>query len=112
MSHLFALLASAAASAVSTQEAAPRFEPAVFGLELPVRDVRAAERAYVQAFGFRARHSGGEMACLEKDGLTLVLVRSDAPGAPAGSAGVHLNLEARDLEVATERVLAAGLELP
>jgi predicted enzyme related to lactoylglutathione lyase len=93
-------------------QAAPVFEPSVFGLELPVRDVAAAERAYAQGFGFRVLASGGELARLEKDGLTLVLSRSDAPPAAPGTASVHLNLEAGDLDAAIERALAAGFEVP
>lgn len=97
---------------LTPQAPAPAFQPSVYGLELPVRDVRAAERAYVDGLGFRALVSGGEMARLVKDGLELVLVRSDAPATRADAASVHLNLEARDLELCVERALAAGLELP
>lgn len=88
------------------------FRPSVFGLELPVADVAAAELAYELGLGFRRVFSGGEVARLEKDGLTLVLTRSTAAREPAGSASVHLNLEARDLAVALERALAAGFEAP
>ena len=84
------------------------FRPAVFGLELPVHDVAATERAYTAAFGFAPVLSGGEVARLAKDGLALVLVRSDAPLDPAGAANVHLNLAAHDLAAAVERALAAG----
>ncbi len=94
------------------QDAAPDPRPAVYALELPVRDVGASERAWVEGFGCRVLGSGGEMARLALDGLELVLVRSDAPPAPADAAGVVLNLEARDLGLALERVLAAGLEVP
>lgn len=95
-----------------SQDPGSAFAPAVWGLELPVRDVAAAERGYTAGLGFRARLSGGEFARLEKDGLALVLVRSDAPAAPAGSAALHLNLAARDLALALERALAAGFEAP
>src|SRR5262245_50748000 len=88
------------------------FEPSVWGLELPVSDVAAAERAYRTAFGFESLVSAGEHARLVKDGLALVLVRSNAPRAAAGAANVHLNLEARDLELALEAALAAGFEAP
>jgi catechol 2,3-dioxygenase-like lactoylglutathione lyase family enzyme len=94
------------------QDAPPVGPPAVYALELPVRDVRASERAWVDGFGCRVLYSGGEMARLALDGLELVLVRSDAPPASADAAGVHLNLEARDLGLALERTLAAGLEVP
>jgi len=94
------------------QSEQPSFEPSVWGLELPVRDVGAAERAYAEGLGFRVLHSGGEVARLEKDGLVLVLVRSDAARAVDGTASVHLNLEARDVHVALERALAAGFDAP
>lgn len=98
-------------SALGGDPVAP-FRPSVYGLELPVRDVRAAERAYVEGLGFRSLYSGGELARLEKDGLELVLVRSDAPPAPEGASGIHLNLEARDLGPCIERALAAGFAVP
>ena len=108
-----ALSLSLALSAVAAlQESVPALQPSVFGLELPVRDVRASERAYVEGLGFRSLYSGGELARLAKDGLELVLVRSDSPAAPADAASVHLNLEARDLELCLERVLAAGFDVP
>ena len=106
---LFALVLSAL---LSLQDPATPFRPSVYGLELPVRDVRAAERAYVDGLGFRAVYSGGELARLEKDGLALVLVRSDAPAASADAASVYLNLETHDLARAVERALAAGLAVP
>ena len=94
-------------------EAEPRpFEPSVWGLELPVRDVAATSRAYAEAFGFRELQGGGETARLEKDGLALVLARSDAPRAADGTARVYLNLEARDVHVALERALAARFDSP
>lgn len=94
--------------ALSAQDPAPDQRPAIYALELPVRDVRAAEQAYATGLGFRVVYSGGELARLEKDGLELVLVRSDAPPEPRGAASVHLNLEAHGLERAAERALAAG----
>jgi hypothetical protein len=99
-------------STLAPQAGPPAFEPCVWGLELPVRDVSAAARAYADGFGFRVIASGGEWARLEKDGLALVLTRSDAPPAPRGTASVHLNLEARDLPLALEAALAAGFEAP
>lgn len=105
------LLPFALALTAPLQAPAPAFRPAIHGLELPVRDVRAAERAYAAGFGFRVLYSGGELARLEKDGLELVLVRSDAPSAPAGAASLYLDLEARDLERAAERARVAGFEV-
>jgi hypothetical protein len=99
-------------ASISTQAPAAAFEPAVFGLELPVSDVAAAERAYAEAFGFMPVLSGGEVARLEKDGLALLLVRSDAPRAAEGSARVHLNLRSRDLDAALESALGAGFDAP
>jgi predicted enzyme related to lactoylglutathione lyase/catechol 2,3-dioxygenase-like lactoylglutathione lyase family enzyme len=99
-------------ASLSTQAAAAGFEPAVFGLELPVSDVASAERAYADAFGFASVLSGGELARLEKDGLALLLVRSDAPRAAEGSARVHLNLRTRDIDAALESALAAGFDAP
>jgi hypothetical protein len=84
------------------------FVPSVFGLELPATDVRAAERAYAEGFGFRVLVASGESARLEKDGLVLVLTSSRAPAAATGAANVHLNLEVPDLELAIERALSAG----
>src|SRR5688572_8100350 len=104
---MLALILAFFPSTLSGEDPAAPFVPAVWGLELPVRDVAAAERRYVEGLGFRACFAGGELARLEKDMLALVLVRSDAPPAPAGSAGVHLNLEARDLALGLERALAA-----
>jgi catechol 2,3-dioxygenase-like lactoylglutathione lyase family enzyme len=95
-----------------TQAPASGFEPAVFGLELPVADVAAAERAYAAAFGFEVVLSGGELARLEKDGLALLLVRSDAPRAAEGAARVHLNLRTGDIGAALEEALAAGFDAP
>src|SRR5262245_6833587 len=109
---LVTLLALVPSTLSEGEDPAAPFVPAVWGLELPVRDVAAAERRYVEGLGFRACFAGGELARLEKDGLALVLVRSDAPPAPAGTAGLHLNLEARDLALALERALAAGFEAP
>jgi len=106
------MLALLALALVPANDPADAFRPAVFGLELPVSDVAAAERAYALGLGFTRVLSGGEVARLEKDGLTLVLTRSTAAREPAGSASVHLNLEARDLDAALERALAAGFEAP
>jgi len=84
----------------------------VWGVELPVTDVAAAERRYADGLGFRTVLGGGEVARLEKDGLALVLVRSDAPPATEGAANVHVNLETDDLAAALERALAAGFDAP
>jgi hypothetical protein len=99
-------------STVPFQSGERAFEPSVWGLELPVRDVAAAARAYADGLGFRALASGGEWARLEKDGLSLVLSRSDAARAEPGTASVYLNLEARDLRLVLEAALAAGFEAP
>ena len=81
----------------------------VHGLELPVGDVAASERLYREAFGFETRFHGGELARLEKDGVTLLLVASRdlRRGAP-GSAVVTMTLETADLAGATEAAEAAG----
>lgn len=92
------------------QDGAQAFVPAVWGLELPVSDVGAAERRYAEGLGFEVRSASGEHARLEKDALALVLVASRAPVAPAGSASVYLNLATPDLELALEHALAAGFE--
>jgi predicted enzyme related to lactoylglutathione lyase len=84
----------------------------VYGLELPVADIGAAERAYREAFGFQSTFSGGEVARLEKDGLVLVLTRARGPKPAEGAANVHLNLEVADLGLALERALAAGFDAP
>jgi hypothetical protein len=94
------------------QNAAPDVRPAVYALELPVRDVGAAERAWCAAFGARVLFSSGESARLALAGLELVLVRSKAPPAAADAADVCLDLVTGDLELARERVLAAGLDVP
>ena len=106
---LSALLFSSVWSLASQASGAPP-APAVWGLELPVADVGAAQRAYAEAFGFQVRVASGEHARLEKDGLVLVLSASRAPAAPTGSASVHLNLATPDLDLALERALAAGFE--
>jgi predicted enzyme related to lactoylglutathione lyase len=81
----------------------------VHGLELPVRDVAAAARLYREAFDFETRYFGGEVARLEKDGVTLLLVAGSSPeGATPGSAVVSLNLQTADLTVATELARTAG----
>ena len=106
-------LASFALLLVTNGDERPELPPVtVFGLELPVRDVAAAERVYSEAFGFRSSGNTGELARLEKDGLALVLVRTTSVRPPAGAADVHLNLETGDLEAAVERALAAGLDAP
>jgi hypothetical protein len=93
------------------QTSQPPFEPSVWGLELPVRDVATAARAYVDGLDFGLVQSGGEVARLEKDGLCLVLVRSDAPPAPEGAAGVHLTRGARP-RAGAGGALAAGFVAP
>ncbi len=112
LSRLVSLAGLVSQPSPSPQSDPPGFVPSVWGLELPVRDVATTGRAYVEGLGFRMLASGGELARLEKDGLTLVLSRSDAPAAPQGTASVYLNLEARDLDAAIERILAAGFEVP
>jgi hypothetical protein len=70
MNMLFLLLSLPCAG---LQSATKPFEPFVWGLELPVRDVAAAALSYADGLGFHVLSSGGEVARLEKDGLTLVL---------------------------------------
>ncbi len=97
---------------LTTLQPAQGFTPSVWGLEVPASDVPGSERVWRDAFGFRVLHSGGECSRLEKDGLVLVLVRSDDPPAPDDAAGIHLNLVTADIARAVERAREAGARIP
>jgi hypothetical protein len=110
--HATVLCLSLSATLPVPSGATADFAPAVFGLELPVKDVVAAERLYREAFGFASVFQGGEVARLELDGLALVLVASPAANEPEDAARVYLNLEVGDLEASVLRAEEAGMLVP
>jgi len=107
------ILAALLSAALLAPRTPPALELRVFGLELAVGDVDAAAARYAAGLDFHVVLAGGEVALLERNGLTLVLVRASGP-APAPGGGPLLSLGAApgaDFEETVARLLEAGFAL-